>query len=52
MIMTIWWSKAMRLLEFSRSVSLDLRTRIFCDEDEDEEEFCILVVGLTCHRPN
>ena len=52
MIMTIWWSKATRLLEFSRSVSLDLRTRIFCDEDEDEEEFCILVVGLTCHRPN
>ena len=38
MIMTIWWSKATRLLEFSRSVSLDLRTRIFCDQDEEEED--------------
>ena len=46
MIITIWWSKATRLLEFSRSVSLDLRTRIFCDEEEDEEELRILVVGL------
>ena len=27
--MTIWCSKATRLLEFSRSVSLDLRTWIF-----------------------
>ena len=38
MIMTFWWSKATKLLEFSRSVSLDLRTRIFCDQDEEEED--------------
>ena len=44
MMMTIWWSKATRLLEFSRSVSLDLRTRLFCDEDE--EELRILEVGF------
>ena len=35
MILTIWWSKATRLLEFSRFASLDLRTWIFCDEDEE-----------------
>ena len=27
MIMTIWWSKATRLLEFSRSVNRTLRSR-------------------------
>ena len=42
MIMTIWWSKATRLLEFSRSwmlvsaeQTLDLRTRLFCDRQTD-----------------
>ena len=49
MIMTIWWSKATRLLEFSHFVSLDLRTRIFCDEEDKEEELRILVVGLYTH---
>ena len=39
MMMTIWWSKATRLLEFSRSrpqAEPDLRTRLFCDEDEED----------------
>ena len=54
MIMTIWWSKATRLLEFSRSVSLDLRTRLFCDEEDRgqrTEELRILVFLSTSIEP-
>ena len=59
MIMTIWWSKATQLLEFSRSRSQaepDLRTRLFCDRGgQRTEELGILVVGceldiLICRR--
>ena len=55
MIMTIWWSKATRLLEFSRSrpqAEPDLRTRLFCDRGGGQrtEELGILVVGFTSKR--
>ena len=56
MMMTIWWSKATRLLEFSRSYlgSPEVRgaaaTRLFCDghilRDGRTEELGILVVGF------
>ena len=51
MIMTIWWSKATRLLEFSRSCLFapwheeEVGPGFFVTEEE-EEELGILVVGL------
>ena len=39
MIMTIWWLKATRLLEFSRSrPQAEPDLRLFCDEDKEDEE--------------
>ena len=49
MIMTIWWSKATRLLEFSRSRPQGLLTcgpGFFVTEDRQTEELGILVSGF------
>ena len=59
MVMTIWWSKATRLLEFSRSCLKSEQAepdQAFCDRGgQRTEELGILVVGceldiLICRR--
>ena len=57
MMMTIWWSKATRLLEFSRSLqgSVDLehaaeKRGTFCVTGGQAEELGILVVGFYCEN--